>query len=462
MYNFETTYTNLDKNLFEIVNLPNIKNPSLVLYNLELANRLNICKKTKYIEKEILGYYDSKKPFAQAYSGHQFGYYTILGDGRALILGEHVSHKGVKVDIQLKGSGITKYSRGGDGKATTNSMVREYLYSYIMKNLGIPSSESLAVIKTSEPVIRDDVYEGAILVRIMSSHIRFGTFEFASKYLAKKEFIQFVDYVIDRHYNSLSKNPQKYELFFKEVMEKTILMVVDWYRVGFVHGVMNTDNMSIVGETFDYGPCTFLNSYKPKKSYSKIDRYNRYCFENQKDILFWNLNVLAKTLRKIADIEKLQEYMDEFDNKFRDHFQSMMYKKLGITTKKDYSNIVKEFLEFLEKNELDYTNTFIELMYPGTFKDLKYSSTEFKALRTKIGKIGLDIKTMQKYNPQRILRNNILEEALEKYDKNKNVAKINMLLEALKSPYEKDKRFEDYQKPPKEEFDTVYTTHCNT
>lgn len=462
MYNFKTTYTNLNENLFQIVELPEIHNPFIILHNEELQKELGMRVSSKFLEEELLGYNCSIKPFAQAYAGHQFGHFVILGDGRAMILGEHIIPNNKRFDIQLKGSGRTKYSRGGDGKATASSMIREYVYSYAINKLKIPTSKSLAVITLSQPVLREEIYDGAILIRVMTSHIRFGTFEFASKYLSENDFKQFVDYVIERHYSKLMHTNEKYILFFEEVTKNTINMVVDWYRVGFIHGVMNTDNMSIIGETFDYGPCAFLNRYNPKVTYSEIDTYRRYSFENQRKILKWNLNILAKTLFALADKDKLQNIVDSFDKKFDLSFNTMMKRKLGIKKEGDYSILIEEFLNLLKDNELDYTNTFLELMYPDTFTDSIYQSKDFETFRKKIKEVGLCIKTMEENNPQRIVRNYILEDALQDYHNNKNLYKVHDLLKAISQPYTRDGNLKKFQKPPRDDFDKKYKTHCNT
>jgi uncharacterized protein YdiU (UPF0061 family) len=205
----------------------------------------------------------NSRPIAQAYAGHQFGYFNILGDGRAILLGEHITPDQKKYDIQLKGAGTTPYSRRGDGLATLRSMLREYLISEAMHHLGIPSTRSLAIVKTGMPVVREEVHEGAILTRVASSHIRVGTFEYASRFLSVNELKAFTLYVIQRHAPHLSTNENIALSLLQEVMKNQIQLIVHWMRVGFIHGVMNTDNMSIAGETIDYGPCAFMNTYHP-------------------------------------------------------------------------------------------------------------------------------------------------------------------------------------------------------
>ncbi len=463
IYNFQNTYTKLSSKLFQKVSLPDITNPKIILINSELMQKLGV----NYSQnpKQLL---DSFEPFAQAYAGHQFGYFTMLGDGRAMILGEHITANNQRFDIQLKGSGITPYSRGGDGKAAAASMIREYLYSYAMKNLGVKTSESLAVISTNEKVLREKVHDGAILIRVMDSHIRFGTFEYVSKFCTLKELKEFTDYVIERHYPKLINSEKKYLKFFQNVVKNTADMVVDWYRVGFIHGVMNTDNMSITGQTFDYGPCAFLNKFDYLATFSQIDVYKRYSFGNQKDILKWNLNVFAKTILPLfdKDIEiakkELKKELEKFDSHFERKFMLMMSQKLGIENAASAEELIHAFLHFLERNKADYTNTFLELMYPNSISDELYKKPEFLKLKSELKKVGLNFELMQKVNPVRILRNYLVEEALDEYEKSSKLKKVYELIEAVSSPYTKNDKLKKFKIPPPKEYDAIYKTHCNT
>ena len=483
-YNFQTRYTDLHKSMYQLLELPKLTSPQIILLNSQLLNELQLSNTSEISVDDLLGFTSNTTPFAQAYAGHQFGHFTMLGDGRAMILGEHIfkdkDNQLQRFDIQLKGSGPTQYSRGNDGKATAKSMLREYLFSYAMKQLGIDTSQSLAILRTGEKVQRFNTEKGAILIRVMKSHIRFGTFEFASKYLEQEDFKEFTKYVILGHYPHLLLENQEldsnvYLNFFKAVMQKCITMVVNWYRAGFIHGVMNTDNMSIVGETFDYGPCSFMNQYKKDTVFSKIDKFGRYSFENQKPILQWNLSVFAQSLVYLfeKDEEGVEEFVsdlnrliEEFDIVFDKQFYEMMMGKLGIDTKQysieDVKSLIDEMLDFLEETCTDYTNFFIELMYPNSFEDEIFSSEKFSNLKTELQKIGLNVEIMKHYNPQRILRNYLVEEALEEYESTEKLDKIQELLDVVSSPYEEDERFKKYQLPPSKEFEKRYTTHCNT
>jgi uncharacterized protein YdiU (UPF0061 family) len=462
-FSFDTTYKDLDSNLYSRVTPKSIANPEVLLLNDGLCADLGL--NTAELNATILAGQDLlEEPIAQAYAGHQYGRFTVLGDGRAMILGEHV-HDSNRYDIQLKGSGRTPYSRRGDGNATVSSMLREYLYSYAMQNLNIKTSRSLAVVETDEPVERRRTEPGAILVRVMNSHIRYGTFQCVAGQ-ASDELQRFTDYVIDRHYPKLNENDRTYLEFFDAVMQSSIEMVVDWLRVGFVHGVMNTDNMSVDGETFDYGPCAFMNYYDEKTVFSSIDEQGRYAFGNQRPILRWNLERFAEALQPLCTqsaltYDELKVKLNEFEDRFDAQYYTMMRKKLGINSD-GAEELVDEFLEWLRKSNADYTNTFLELETPGTFDDPVLATAEFEQLRDKLAAVGLDEELMQEANPRYIPRNYLVEEALDEYLETGDLSKFKGLLTVLENPYTSKDMGSQFQQPPPREFDAEYTTYCNT
>ncbi len=466
-FNFDTTYSKLNPKFFSYITLKNIENPQFLLLNNKLLNELNINESEEELTQILSGNNLLEKPIAQKYAGHQFGYLNNLGDGRAALLGEHVINN-KRVDIQLKGSGITPYSRGGDGLLTLNSALREYLYSIALTNLNIKSSQSLAVVQTNNQVIREEIEQGAILTRVMDSHIRVGTFEFVSYSSSKEELREFTNYVIKRHFNELENKKDKYLQFFEKVMNEQIGMIINWIRVGFVHGVMNTDNMSITGTTFDYGPCAFMNSYNLNTKFSRVDTQGRYTFGNQKNILLWNLERFAETLIPIIDeepkeaIKLLEKSLSKFEDIYEEKFNSMMKAKLGIKEKINCDNIIKKFQNWMQKNNPDYTNTFIELEHPGTFDDEEFQTNSFQNLRQELKEIGLDSTIMKKVNPHIIPRNYLVEEAIDEYVNKQDLTKFNQLLEVLENPYKTNKKHKNYQQPPKKEYDLKYTTYCNT
>ena len=462
-FSFDTTYKGLDPGLYSPVTPKRIADPEILLLNDGLCGDLGLDPAD--LTADVLAGQDrAEEPIAQAYAGHQFGGFGLLGDGRAMLLGEHV-HDGSRYDIQLKGSGRTPYSRRGDGNATVSSMLREYLYSSAMQSLGINTSRSLAVLETNGTVTRRRREPGAILVRVMNSHIRYGTFQYVASQIPT-ELPRFTDYVIDRHYPQLHATDRPYLAFFDAVMESSIGMVVDWLRVGFVHGVMNTDNMSIDGETFDYGPCAFLNYYDEGAVFSSIDTDGRYAFGNQRPILRWNLERFAEALQPLCSqsaltYEELEAKLDEFADRFDARYNSMMRRKLGISSDA-HEELVDEFLGWLRDSNADYTNTFLELENPGTFDDPAFATAEFERLREQFAAVGLNKGLMQEVNPRYIPRNYLVERALDAYLESGDLSTFNELLTVLKDPYSSKDVDPRYQQPPPREFDARYTTYCNT
>jgi uncharacterized protein YdiU (UPF0061 family) len=299
----------------------------------------------------------------------------------------------------------------------------------------------------------------------MNSHIRFGTFQYVAA-RAPDELAAFTDYVIDRHYPELTNSDEKYVDFFDAVMRAAIAMVVDWLRVGFIHGVMNTDNMSIDGETFDYGPCAFMNYYDEDAVFSSVDDNGRYAFGNQRHILNWNLARFAESLQPLCEnastsFDEIKARLDGFDDIFQTEYDAMMRRKLGIPTD-GADGVVDEFLGWLRTSGADYTNTFLELEDPGSFDDPVYSSERFEQLRERIAEVGGDEDLMQKANPRYIPRNYLVENALDQYVEEKDLSRVKALLKVLDDPYESDESTARFQQPPPREFDAEYTTYCNT
>ena len=463
VFSFHTTYKNLDETLYATATPKRITNPEILIRNDEVCADLGL-DATKLDAQVLAGQDRVAEPIAQAYAGHQFGNFTILGDGRAMILGEHV-YDGSRYDIQLKGSGRTPYSGRGDGNATVSSMLREYLYSYAMQNLNIKTSRSLAVVETNETVERRRTEPGAILVRVMNSHIRYGTFQYVASQ-APDKLQRFTDYVIDRHYPQLPTTDRTYLAFFDAVMQSSIEMVVDWLRVGFIHGVMNTDNMSIDGETFDYGPCGFMNYYDEETVFSSIDTHGRYAFGNQRPMLRWNLERFAEALQPLCaqsalTADELEDKLDEFADRFDAQYYSMMRQKLGIDADGE-RELIDVFVQWLHESHADYTNTFLELEAPGTFDDAVFTTAEFERLRNQLATVGLDEALMQEANPRYIPRNYLVEAALDAYLDTGELSTFKELLSVLENPYTAKKMGSQFQQPPPREFDATYTTYCNT
>ena len=340
-WHFDNSYYKLPKSFREEIDPVPVKKPELIVLNENLAKNvsLDFSNLNKDEISHILSGNDLPKgsnSIAQAYAGHQFGHFTMLGDGRAVLIGEHISKSNERFDIQFKGSGKTSFSRSGDGRAALGPMLREYIISEALHFLDIPTTRSLAVVKTGEEVFREEVLIGAILTRIASSHIRVGTFQYIAARQKKDELEILVDYVIDRHYPNIKDEKNKALELLKVLMEKQISLVINWMRVGFIHGVMNTDNMSVSGESIDFGPCAFMDTYNSNTVFSSIDQFGRYSFSNQPKITKWNIARFAECLLPLIDenenkaIELATEVIDKFENKYQRKWLNMMRDKLGM------------------------------------------------------------------------------------------------------------------------------------
>ena len=480
-WNFDNSYLNLPSTLMIKSTPEKLIEPSIIKLNESLAADLNLNFDSIDKKKQSLIFSGNLLPhgsecISQAYAGHQFGFFTMLGDGRALLLGEHINKKKQRFDIQLKGSGITPFSRNGDGKATLKSMLREYLISEAMHFLNVPTTRSLAVTKTGEKVLRDDFFEGGILTRVASSHIRVGTFQ----YLATKNDInslkKLVKYTLERHFIEKTDDNAAINLL-NNLMEKQISLIVNWMRVGFIHGVMNTDNMTLSGETIDYGPCAFMDHYNPNTVFSSIDKQKRYSFVNQEIICHWNLSRFAETLIPLIDtnednaIKIGSEIINSFKEKFNLKWTSMIKSKLGILgSLAEDNNLILKIFDWMEKNNADYTNTFLKFMDKEKINDDVYDNLTFKNLylewnnRIKKNKIPKEIseKTMKSNNPKLIPRNHLVEDALNDAENN-NFIKFNKLIELIKTPYSIDiQKNKHYCSPPDLNFTKNYRTFCGT
>jgi len=463
VWNFQDSYTNLPSIFYKKVKPDLFNNKKLILFNKDLANEIGL-NFDKFDENEICDILLGKKLinkefFSQAYAGHQFGHFTILGDGRALLLGEHITKNNQRLDIQLKGSGRTPYSRNGDGKAAMGPMIREYIVSEAMHNLGIPSTRALAVIKTGESIIRERIEPGAILVRVAKSHIRVGTFQFGSLLKKYKEFEELINYTIERLYPELINTKDKYIKFFEKICESQINLIVEWMRVGFIHGVMNTDNMSLSGETIDYGPCAFLDIYNPKTVFSSIDRMGRYSFENQPKISLWNLARFGETILHLIDdnetkaIKIIEEILNKYNEIFNLNWNIMMCKKLHLDLKNESENlnIIKEFLDLMHIHKLDFTNTFLKLENNTLDKNI------FEKWKEKYDKLKLN-KSIN-INPTIIPRNHIIEKIIHN-SYNNDFKLLYEFEKAIKKPYNINKNKIFHSQPNDNE--KVYQTYCGT
>jgi uncharacterized protein YdiU (UPF0061 family) len=473
-WNFDNSYTLLPKQLISKVLPTTVKNPNIIIINHSLAQQLGLnfsSLNNNQLARLFTGndIPEGSDPLAQAYAGHQFGHLVILGDGRAIVLGEHITPTKQRYDIQFKGSGRTPYSRGGDGKAALGPMLREYIISEAMYHLNIKTTRSLAVATTGENVMRETVLPGAILTRVAESHIRVGTFEYVAIKRDIPTLKKLLQYSIERHYPEIKDLDKQAPEFLKLVLEKQIDLITDWMRVGFIHGVMNTDNMAISGESIDFGPCAFMDYYNPKTVFSSIDHHGRYAFGNQPSIAQWNLARLADAILPLLDedqnkaIDVGEEIIHSFKEKYEKKFHKMMKKKLGlITDEADDVILIQELLDTMEKNNLDYTNTFRDLMNDKINNEtLKNFHAKWKIRIDKQNRSHDEVLTLMKnVNPVVIPRNHKVEESLKEAHKG-NLVSLNNLLNALKDPYTERSDLTLYQQPAPET-DKKYKTFCGT
>ena len=476
-WNWNNSYLTVNQQLYSKVVPSHVETPQILLYNSRLADALGLpINLDEFTVAALAGnvVLQGSEPIAQGYAGHQFGHFNILGDGRAILLGEHITPSGNRFDIQLKGAGRTPYSRNGDGLATTSAMLREYLISEAMYGLGIPTTRSLAVIGTGEEVYREFVSEGAVLTRIAASHIRVGTFQYAAKYLPKEELRAFCAYVIERHYPEVAEEENAPLAFLRKVQDKQIDLIVDWMRVGFIHGVMNTDNMSIPGETIDYGPCAFMNAYDPATVFSSIDRNSRYAYGNQPTIAQWNIACLASALIPIIHddpeeaVKLCQKVINEFPEVYEKRWAKMMCSKLGILEEQEGDvGLIKDLLSWMENNKADYTNTFLQLTKTKEELLAIYAQADFQSWFVRWEERVSEYKReevlllLEKFNPKFIPRNHLVEEALHQAANLNDYTLFNRLLNVLESPYEEHKGCDDFQEPPSDG-DGDYRTYCGT
>ncbi len=475
---FDNTYYKLPDSFKENIEPVPVKKPELVILNKNLAEELSLNFSNLDNKKisELFGgnsLPQGSNSIAQAYAGHQFGHFTMLGDGRAVLIGEHLSKKN-RHDIQFKGSGKTAFSRNGDGRAALGPMLREYIISEAMHNLNIPTTRSLAVVKTGEKVIRETPLHGAILTRVALSHIRVGTFQYIAARQKKNELETLLNYVIKRHYPNVENSKNKAIDLLNIVLDKQIDLVVNWMRVGFIHGVMNTDNMSISGETIDYGPCAFMDTYDPKTVFSSIDQMGRYAYCNQPVITKWNLSRFAECLIPMIDkdqdkaIKLATEIINTFEKKYEEKWLNMMRDKLGLfgADEKD-KFLILDLLTWMHQKKIDYTNTFCHLMNFKIQKIKNYEDNIFqnwkkrwqKRLSTNNNTPEKYINLMRSVNPLVIPRNHKVEEALHEANQD-NFIPINQLLEILNNPYTEQKNIIEYQIPSIS--NEKYQTFCGT
>ena len=484
---FDNSYQNLPQDFFERINPVPVKDPQLIIFNNDLGRSLGIDQKIN--KKELANIFSGNEilkgssPIALAYAGHQFGnFVNQLGDGRAVLLGEVSTPNQERFDMQLKGSGQTRFSRQGDGRSPLGPVIREYVVSEAMNALGIPSTRSLAAVTTGEKVFREVILPGGILTRIAKSHIRVGTFEYFATQKNTENLKTLADYTIKRHFLSLKDVANPYLSLLEIVSERQIELISKWMGVGFIHGVMNTDNTSIVGETIDYGPCAFMDEYNPSTVFSSIDAQGRYAFGNQPLIAQWNMACFANSLLGLIDKDtekatsKAQKVINNFPNKMSEAVMSVMCKKIGLdSTKTNSQEALTKLLRIMLDNKSDYTLTFRYLSeiikgkrdssFKQQFLEHNQISNWLKEWKELIKDQGLAKKeivlSMESSNPVFIPRNHLVERAIEAAVENNDFSEMKTLLTILSKPYEEQSKYGEYMKPPKP-LEVVHQTFCGT
>ena len=487
---FDNSYARLPGSFHARIEPTPVDRPSLIRLNRELAEALGLDAEALASPEGVEMMAGNRpaagaEPVAMAYAGHQFANWVPqLGDGRALLLGEVIDRNGRRRDIQLKGSGPTPFSRGGDGRSSIGPVVREYIASEAMHALGIPTTRALAAIATGEHVERNQPEPGGILVRVADSHIRIGTFEYFARNGRPDSVRTLADYVIERHYPELADSEHAHLDFFSAVIERTAYLVAEWMRVGFIHGVMNTDNTSVVGETIDFGPFGWMDEFHPATVYSSIDRHGRYAFNQQPGIAHWNLARLGECLLPLFDakgeaaLEKANEVLKTFEERFERHFHRVLRSKLGLGGDRDGDiELAEDLLARMTDQRADMTLTFRRLggldasdgSGDGPVRELFDDPTSFDTWLVKWReRLGAETRSdgerrqaMRRTNPAFVLRNHLAQQAVDAAIDHLDFEPMHRLTEILARPYDDQPGNEHYAHPPHPE-QRVLKTFCGT
>jgi uncharacterized protein YdiU (UPF0061 family) len=480
-WNFDNSYARLPKSFYTKLTPTPVPSPKVIILNDPLATTLglNVNALQSNDGTAVLAgnqIPEGALPLAQAYAGHQFGHFNMLGDGRALLLGEQITPQSERFDIQLKGSGATPYSRRGDGRAALGPMLREYIISEAMHALGIATTRSLAVIATGESIIRETKLPGAILTRVAASHIRVGTYQYVSQWGTDEDLRALADYTLQRHFPEVDADENRYLFLLQEVIKRQAELIAKWQLVGFIHGVMNTDNMAISGETIDYGPCAFMDAYDPATVFSSIDTQGRYAYGNQPRIAAWNLARFAETLLPLlhdneAQAVKLAEdTLSNFAELYHRNWLTGMRAKLGIFNEElEDESLIEGLLSMMQKYRADYTNTFRGLTFDRPEDTVLFGTTEFvqwnELWQARLGRQqepkASAHQLMRSSNPALIPRNHRVEDALEAAVKHGDNSVMERLLNVLSSPYAHSPEQVDYSTLPVLS-SRSYQTFCGT
>lgn len=486
---FDNTYARLPGRFYARLDPAPVAAPALIRVNRPLAALLGLdpdALATPSGVAELAGNQvpEGAEPIALAYAGHQFGNFVPqLGDGRAILLGEVVGRDGRRYDIQLKGSGETPFSRSGDGRAALGPVLREYIVSEAMAALGIPTTRSLAAVTTGETVIREMALPGAVLTRVASSHVRIGTFEYFAARGDTEAVRLLADYVIDRHYPHVASAANRYRALLASVIAREAELVARWLLVGFIHGVMNTDNVAVSGETIDYGPCAFLDAYEPAKVFSSIDHLGRYAYANQPQIMLWNLARFAETLLPLLGasedeaVEHARGVLDTFGSRFRAVYHGGLVRKIGLSSENEHSlALAQDLLTRMAENQVDFTLGFRRLCdaalgseadaslrtlfrEPGSYDEW---ATQWRAqLAGAPGSPETSAAAMRRENPAFIPRNHLVEQAITGAVRRQDFGAFEALLDTVTRPFDERPDLAQFAAPPLPE-ERVTQTFCGT
>ena len=492
-FGFDNTYARLPEHFYARINPTPATGPHLVKINAGLAIQLGLDPEALASAEGVAilsgnRVAEGSEPLAMAYAGHQFGYFVPqLGDGRANLLGELVARNGQRHDIQLKGSGPTPFSRRGDGRAALGPVLREYIVSEAMAALGVPTTRALAAVTTGDQVLRETVLPGAVLTRVAASHLRVGSFQYFAARQDTEATRQLADYAIDRHYPEASRQAQQpYRVFLDGVIVRQAHLVAQWLMLGFIHGVMNTDNTSISGETIDYGPCAFLEAYDPAKVFSSIDAQGRYAYSNQPNAMLWNLTRLAESLLPVlaqeagsqtAALASANQALAAFEPQFRQAQITGLRRKLGLATEQpEDAALAEDLLNRMAANRADFTLTFRRLCDAAAnpeadaqvrtlFADPEAYDTWAAQWRKRLSEESVSAESraaaMRQANPAYIPRNHLVEEALDAAVLRNDFEPFEQLLQVVSRPYEERPNLEHYATPARPE-EQVLQTFCGT
>ncbi len=487
---FDNSYARLPDRFFAKLKPSPVRAPQLIRLNEELARHLGLDPESLSSPEGVAILAGNRvpegaEPIAMAYAGHQFGHWVPqLGDGRAMLLGEVIDRSGVRRDIQLKGSGYTPFSRSGDGRAVLGPVLREYILGEAMAALGIPTTRALAAVATGEQVAREELLPGAVLTRVAQSHVRVGTFQFFAARGDEEALRLLADHVIERHYPDAFRSDIPYRALLDKVVARQAQLIAQWQLVGFIHGVMNTDNMSIAGETIDYGPCAYMDSYHPDTVYSSIDHMGRYAYSNQPGIAHWNLSVLAQTLLPLlgedeeAAVAEAQEAINAFPEKFKVAYLTGIRAKLGLVKEReDDADLAQGLLNCMGENNADFTLTFRRLCDasaastendrgvrelfadPAAFDD--WAVKWRQRLGDEDSNDDMRQSAMRMVNPVYIARNHLVEKVIKAATEAADFTPFDQLMTVLALPFEEKPEQVRYSLPPEPE-QVVLQTFCGT